>query len=209
MTIVWWPTMGKTITTMTMVMVVDQGNENRYSRAEYHMHTYIAPDGHSCDLLGELLQELDHTMRPLYFTRRYVEPGMRDYYTIEAHIRVVIEQEGGWRTHTVHPSTKHFSSEVAAINDATRRALWSISNSFCGQIHHPYFRFVPSRISGTQETVVPMGDFCDSRVDILARVTAALNTDLEGATSELDRTYEELQNAQTKIAQLEAQLARQ
>jgi hypothetical protein len=54
-----------------------------------------------------------------------------------------------------------------------------------------------------------MGDFRDSRVDILARVTAALNTDLEGATAELDRTHQELQNAQARIAQLEAQLAGQ
>jgi hypothetical protein len=206
MTIVWWPTMGKTITTMTMVMVVDQGNENRYSRAEYHMHTYIAPDGHSCDLLGELLQELDHTMRPLYFTRRYVEPGMRDYYTIEAHIRVVTGQAGRWTTCTMHSSTAHSSTEATAINDATRRALWSIGNSFCGQIHDTDFRFVSSRISGTVEIVVPMGDNHDSRVDILARVTAALNTNLEGAIAELDRTHMELQNAQARITQLEAQL---
>jgi hypothetical protein len=54
-----------------------------------------------------------------------------------------------------------------------------------------------------------MGDFRDSRVDILARVTAALNTDLEGATTELDMTHRELQNAQARIAQLEAQLVGQ
>jgi hypothetical protein len=52
--------------------------------------------------------------------------------------------------------------------------------------------------------MVPKGDFQDSRVDILARVTAALNTDLEGATTELDMTHRELQNAQARIAQLEA-----
>jgi hypothetical protein len=46
-------------------------------------------------------------------------------------------------------------------------------------------------------------------VDILARVTEALNTDLEGSTAELDMTHRELQNAQAKIAQLEAQLAGQ
>jgi hypothetical protein len=37
-------------------------------------------------------------------------------------------------------------------------------------------------------------------VDILARVNAALNTDLEGATAELDRTHEDHQNAQARIA---------
>jgi hypothetical protein len=40
-------------------------------------------------------------------------------------------------------------------------------------------------------------------------VTAALNTDLEGATAELDRYHEELQTAQARIACLEAQLAGQ
>jgi hypothetical protein len=46
-------------------------------------------------------------------------------------------------------------------------------------------------------------------VDILARVTAAINTDLVGATAELDMTHRELQNTKARIAQLEAQLARQ
>jgi hypothetical protein len=54
-----------------------------------------------------------------------------------------------------------------------------------------------------------MGDFRDSRVDIHARVTVALNTDLEGATAELDMNHWELQNVQVRMAQLEAQLAGQ
>jgi hypothetical protein len=62
-------------------------------------------------------------------------------------------------------------------------------------------------LSGSEKTVVPAGG--DDRIDTLARVTAALNTDLEGATAELDRYHEELQNAQARIAQLEAQLAGQ
>jgi hypothetical protein len=45
-----------------------------------------------------------------------------------------------------------------------------------------------------------MGDFRDSHVDILTRVTVALNTDLEGAITELDMTHRELQNAQARIA---------
>jgi hypothetical protein len=49
----------------------------------------------------------------------------------------------------------------------------------------------------------------DDRIDVLARVTAALNTDLEGATAEMDRYHEELQAAQARIAHLEAQLAGQ
>jgi hypothetical protein len=49
---------------------------------------------------------------------------------------------------------------------------------------------VPRRASGTEETVVLAGG--DDRIDILARVTAALNTDQEGATTEMNRYHEEL-----------------
>jgi hypothetical protein len=118
-------------------------------------------------------------------------------------------QAGKWRARMIHPSTTHFTSEVAAINDAARRALWSVSNTFRDRIHGTNSRFVPSRVSGTEDTVVPRGDFRDSRVDILARGTAALNTDLEGATAKLDMAHRELQNAQARIEQLEAQLAGQ
>jgi hypothetical protein len=159
--------------------------------------------------LEELLQDIEHSVRPLYITRHYVDPGMRDYYTTEVHVRVTTAQAGRWRTRTIHPSTTHFASEAAVINDAARRALWSVSNTFGDRIEGTDFRFVPSRVSGTENTVVPMGDFRDYRVDILARVTAALNTDLEGAIAELDMTHPELQNAQARIAQLEAHLAGQ
>jgi hypothetical protein len=187
----------------------EQGDEHRYYRAEYHEHTYVGPDGLFCELLEDLLQDIEHSVRPLYITRHYVEPGMRDYYTIEVHVRVTTGQAGRWRTRTIHASTTHFTSEAAAINDAARRALWSVSNTFRDRIEGTDFRFVPSRVSGTKNTMVPMGDFQDSHVDILARVSAALNTDSEGATAELDMTHRELQNAQARIAQLEAQLAGQ
>jgi protocatechuate 3,4-dioxygenase beta subunit len=159
--------------------------------------------------LEELLQDIEHSVRPLYITKHYVEPGMRNYYITEVHVRVTTGQAGRWRTRTIHPSTAHFASEAAAINDAARRALWFVSNFFRNRIEGIDFRFVPRRASGTKNTVVPMGDFRDSRVDMLARVTAALNTNLEGATAELDMTHRELQNAQARIAQLEAQLAGQ
>jgi hypothetical protein len=63
----------------------EQGDEHRYRRAEYHEHTYVGPDRLFCELLEELLQDREHSVRPLYITRHYVEPGMRDYYTTEVH----------------------------------------------------------------------------------------------------------------------------
>jgi hypothetical protein len=62
-------------------------------------------------------------------------------------------------------------------------------------------------VSGFEETIMPAGG--DDHIDILARVTTALNTDLEGATTEMDRYHKELQTAQARIAYLEAQLAGQ
>jgi hypothetical protein len=62
-------------------------------------------------------------------------------------------------------------------------------------------------VSGSQDTIVPAGG--DDRIDILARVTAALNTDLECAITEMNRYHEELQTAQARIAYLEAHLAGQ
>ena len=44
-------------------------------------------------------------------------------------------------------------------------------------------------------------------VRVLARATAALNTDLEGVTTELVRTQDRLMEAHDRIRQLEAQLA--
>jgi hypothetical protein len=170
----------------------EQCDEHRYRRAEYHEHTCVGQEGLFCELLEELLQDIEHSVRLLYITRHYVEPGLRDYYTTDVHVTVTTGQAGRWRTRTIHPSTTHFASEAAAINDAARRTLWDVSNTFCDRIEGTDFRFVPSRVSGTEKTVVPMGEFRDSRVDILARVTAALDTDLEGATAELGMTHREL-----------------
>ena len=46
-----------------------------------------------------------------------------------------------------------------------------------------------------------------SSTNVLARATAALNTDLEGVTTELVRTQDRLTEAHDRIRQLEAQLA--
>jgi cobalamin biosynthesis protein CobT len=132
----------------------EKGDEHRYRRAEYHEQTYIGQDGLFCELLEELLQDIEHSMRPLYITRHYVEPGMRAYYTTEVHVRVSTGQIGRWRTRTIHPSTALFTSVAGAINDVARRALWSVSNTFCDRIQGTDFCFVLSRVSGTEDTMV-------------------------------------------------------
>jgi hypothetical protein len=176
-----------------------------YREAEYHKYTTKDENGQFCVLLEEVLRHLGFTMKPLYVTKHYSEPGLRDYYTSRVYMRVPLIGTNGWRNRSSHRSTTHFSTNEAAINDAARRALWSLCNAYRDQLHQFEFCHIPHCLSGFEETVVPAGG--DDRIDILAWVTAALNTDLEGATSELDRYHEELQNAQARIAQLEAQLA--
>jgi hypothetical protein len=113
----------------------------------------------------------------------------------------------GWRYRSSHHSTTHFSSDDVAVNDAARRALWSLCNAKWERLYGSEYRHVPRRASGTEEIVVPAGG--DDGIDILAFVTTTLNTDLEGATTEMDRYHEELQAAQARIARLEAQLVGQ
>jgi hypothetical protein len=185
----------------------DEDENPRYHGAEYHKHSTEDENGQFCILLWEVLQYLGYTKKPLYVTKHFSEPGMRDYYTSRVYIRMPLNDTDGWRYRSSHHSTAHFSTDDAAVNDAARRALWSICNAKRAQLFNSEYRHVPRRASGTEETVVPAGG--DDRIDILARVTAALNTDLEGATTEMNRYHEELQAAQVKIARLEAQLAGQ
>jgi hypothetical protein len=184
----------------------EEEDENpRYHGAVYHKHSTEDENGQFCILLREVLQHLGYTMRPLYVTKHFSEPGMRDYYTSRVYIRMPLNDTDGWRYRSSHHSKAHFSSDNDAVNDAARRALWSLCNAKQERLHGSEYRHVPRRASGTEETIVPAGG--DDRIDVLARVTAALNTDLKGATAEMDRCHEELQAAQARIARLEAQLA--
>jgi hypothetical protein len=74
-------------------------------------------------------------------------------------------------------------------------------------MHTTEFRHVPRRTSGTEDSVVVLGDDGQDRLNILARVTVALNTDLEGVTTDYVKTHEKMRKAQDRIAELEAQLA--
>jgi hypothetical protein len=185
----------------------EEDEDPRYHGAVYHKHSSEDENGQFCILLREVLQHLGYTMKPLYVTKHFSEPGMRDYYSSRVYIRMPLNDADGWRYRSSHHSTAHFSTDDAAVNDAARRALWSICNAKRARLFNSEYCHVPRRASGTEETIVPAGG--DDHIDILARVTAALNTDLEGATTEMDRYHEELQAAQAKIARLEAKLAGQ
>jgi hypothetical protein len=186
----------------------EEEDENpRYHGAVYYKHSTEDENRQFCILLREVLQHLRYTMKPLYVTKHFSEPGVRDYYTSRVYIRMPLNDTDGWRYRSSHHSTTHFSSDDVAVNDAARRALWSLCNAKWERLYGSEYRHVPRRASGTEEIVVPAGG--DDGIDILAFVTTTLNTDLEGATTEMDRYHEELQAAQARIARLEAQLVGQ
>jgi hypothetical protein len=101
----------------------EEDDNPRYRRAEYHKHSTEEENGQFCILRREVLQHLGYTMRPLYVTKHFSEPGMRDYYTSRVYIRVPLNDIDGWRYRSSHHSTSHFSSDDVAVNDAARRAL--------------------------------------------------------------------------------------
>jgi hypothetical protein len=185
----------------------EEDHDPRYRGVEYHKHTTEDENGQFCVLLQEVLQHLGYTMKPLYATKHYSEPGLRDYYTSRVYIRVPLIDTNGWRNRSSHHSITHFSTDEAVVNDAARRALWLLCNAQRDRLHGSEFRHIPRHVSGFEETIVPAGG--DDRIDVLARVTSALNIDLEGSTTELDRYHEELQTAQARIAHLQSQLASQ
>jgi hypothetical protein len=96
-------------------------------------------------------------MRPLYVTKHFTEPGMRDYYTNRVYIRAPFNDTNGWRYHSSHHSTTHFSPDDVAVNDAARRALWSLCNAQRERLHGSEFLHVPRHVSGSKETVVLAG----------------------------------------------------
>jgi hypothetical protein len=68
------------------------------------------------------------------------------------------------------------STDEVAVSYAARRALWSLCKAQRDRLHGSEFRHVPRHVSGSEDTIVPAGG--DGRIEILARVSAALNTDL-------------------------------
>jgi TATA-binding protein-associated factor Taf7 len=59
----------------------EEYDDPHYRGAEYHKHSTEDENGQFCVLLQEVLQHLGYTMKPLYVTNHFTEPGMRDYYT--------------------------------------------------------------------------------------------------------------------------------
>ncbi|CAO2142723.1 unnamed protein product [Urochloa humidicola] len=146
---------------------------------------------------------------PLYITHQIYEPTLGDYFITRVHIRERLGTSRGMRTRSMHDSTTPHGTYAASVSGAAKRALWALCYDHRLELSVTEYRRLPRRASGTEQANVMMGNAGEDRINILARVVAALNTDLDGATAELANTYYKLQDANARIAQLEAQLAGQ
>jgi hypothetical protein len=169
------------------------------------MHSSEVAPGYFPWLLRNTLLELGNTVYPMYVTHNWTEPPLGSYYMSRVHIRVRNHTGGGYISRTTHDSTTPHSTYQASVSNAARRALFSLCFRHDQELSLSDYRHICRRTSGTEQTVVPLTGSEDPRLHTLAQVTAALNIDLEGVTSELEQTHDELKDAYARIAQLEAE----
>jgi hypothetical protein len=168
------------------------------------MHSSEVAPGYFPWLLRNTLLELGNTVYPMYVTHSWTEPPLGTYYMTRVHIRQRNYTGGGYISRTTHDSTTPHSTYRASISNAAR-GLCSLHSRHDQELSLSDYRHIPRRTSGTEQTVVPLTGSEDLRLHTLTQVTAALNTDLEGVTSELEQTHDELKDAYARIAQLEAE----
>jgi hypothetical protein len=151
-------------------------------------------------LLRNTLLELGNTVYPVYVTHIWTEPPLGTYYMTRVHIRQCNCTGGGYISCTTHDSTTPHSTYQASVGNAARRALFSLRSRHDQELSLSDYRHIPRRTSGTELTVVPLTSSKDPRPHTLTQVTAALNTDVEGVTSELEQTHDVLKDAYARIA---------
>ncbi|CAO2186958.1 unnamed protein product [Urochloa humidicola] len=173
------------------------------------MHTSTDEPGYFPTLLQDVLRELGNPVKPLFTTHQISEPTLGDYFVTRVHIRERNGTARGMRTSSMHDSTMPHGTYAASVSAAAKRALWFICYEHRLVLSGTEYRRLPRRPSGSEQTNVMVGNASEDRINILARVVATLNTDLDGATAELANTYYNLQDAHARIAQLETQLAGQ
>ncbi|CAN6207583.1 unnamed protein product [Urochloa humidicola] len=187
----------------------NQDNEPQVKKLTCEVYTSDNEQGYFPSMLEEVLRELGCTVRPLYVVQRYTDPPLDDYYLTRVHIRERREASGASRTASMHDSTVPLSTYAASVSEAARRTLSALCYTHRLELSVTEYRHLPRRPSGGEQAYVVMGEAGEDCVSILACVTAALNTDLDNATTELAKTHDQLEEAYAKIARLEAQLAGQ
>jgi hypothetical protein len=93
----------------------EEDDDPRYRGAEYHKHSTEYENGQFCVLLQEVLQHLGYTMKLLYVTKHFSEPGMRDYYTSRVYIRVPLIDTVPMGAGTTHHITTKLTSPLMLL----------------------------------------------------------------------------------------------
>jgi hypothetical protein len=112
----------------------------------------------------------------------------------------------GFRTLSAHEALTPLSTYAASVNNAARRALWSLSHTYQQLVHDTRYIHLPLHVRGESQTSVVPGEAGEDRLNTLVDVVGGLNTDLVSATLDLSRVHGELEEAHARIAALEAQL---
>lgn len=187
----------------------DQGQEPPAQRERTYAELLTSEHetGYFSRLLEEVLLELENTVPPMYITNRVIDPDFRDYYVTRVLIRERQEVARGYRTSSVHNSDVPHATYAASVSAAARRALWSLTHRFDPQLSGTDYRHLPRRLRGTERTFVRLGAPAERRTNLLARVVAALNNDLESVSTELVEVRNQLLAARDRIVQLEAREA--
>ena len=155
-----------------------------------------------------MLDELNNIVAPMYHTKHYEDPALDEYYVTCVHIRVD-DGRRGRRTISVHNSSTPMTTYRHTVSSAARRALRSLCHTNHRDLEDTDYQHLPRRARGTEDTELTLGGDGESRVNVTVRALAALNTDLEHVTNQLDETQDWLREAHHRILQLEAQLARE
>ena len=157
-------------------------------------------------MLRDVLDELNNTVDPMYQTWHYEDPKLGESYVTRVHIRVD-DGRRGKRTVSAHDSSTPMATYRDAISSAARRALWSLCHTNCRDLEDSDYQHLPRRAHGTEDTELTLGGDGEGRVNVTVRALAAVNTDQEHVTNQLDETQDRLREAHHSIRQLEAQLA--
>jgi len=157
-------------------------------------------------MLRDVLDELNNTVAPMYQTWHYEDPTLGESYVTRVHIRVD-DGRRGKRTISAHDSSTPMATYRDAISSAARRALWSLCHTNCQDLEDSDYQHLPRRAHGTEDTELTLGGDGEGRVNVTVRALAAVNTDQEHVTNQLDETQDRLRKAHHRIRQLEAQLA--
>jgi hypothetical protein len=163
-------------------------------------YTLMFETGYFPNLLQNVLHELGIYVRPLCDTRRVSEPPRACYYITRLHIRVMDEGDSGFRTLSAHESLTLLSTYATSVNNAARRALWSLSHTYRLQLHDTAYRHLPLCPCGEIQTSVVLGEAGEDRLNTLVLLFQVCVHLINGVLGEMIKFIEILHHRISPLA---------